>query len=226
MFFVDIWFGELPEDKQKIKKFSTILTNEESQRSRAFNTLRLSERFVLTRAILRSILSDYIQVHPQELKIMVNQYGKPSLMGHKLSFNLSHTEDLLMIAVSNLSDIGVDIERIKSRTGMLAVAERCFAKQEFEFWLQLSEAERLQMFYQIWTKKEAFVKAVGRGIALGMQECEIDIAGSGALLKIPTEYGWAADWTVRELKVIEDVCAALVTPNQLFMLTEKCFPDF
>ncbi len=106
---------------------------------------------------------------------------------------------------------------------MDGMARRCFAERELKIWQPLPEPQRQETFYRLWTKKEAFVKAIGRGIALGLHRCELEPQKDGQLIAIPEEYGVANDWKITEIPVIADFCAALVTPNLEFELRQRFF---
>lgn len=178
----------------------------------------MRDRYIATRGLLRQTLAVYLPTDPASLSFAIGPYGKPELVGGGLHFNLSHSADTLLIAVANFADIGIDIEQIKSRSSLLELARRCFSGYELKAWQALPDDQQLESFYRVWTKKEAFVKAVGRGIALGVEQCEVDLQQGGKLLAVPAEYGVAGDWAINELPVDEGACAALVTANCEFSL--------
>jgi 4'-phosphopantetheinyl transferase len=220
--FVDIHLGKLPADEAKLHQFCNWLDAGERSRAAAFKNPLLHCRFVAVRGLLRCTLADYLQTDPASLRFTGNAHGKPALLDQPLFFNLSHTGDYLLIAVSDQPQIGVDIEQIRSRPGLADIAQRCFSTQELNHWQSLPENQRLALFYRLWTKKEAFVKAVGRGLALGLEHCALAIPDAHSFASLPAEYGTAADWQVHELAVDENqhpnLCGALVLPNAAFKL--------
>ncbi|MDD4914728.1 MAG: 4'-phosphopantetheinyl transferase superfamily protein [Methylococcales bacterium] len=222
MHFVDIRLSKLPADEKTIQQLAAFLDSEERLRAQDFKTLLLRDRYIAVRGMLRNTLGHYLAADPAGLRFNRNPHGKPELIGQPLHFNLSHSGDWLAIAVSDLARIGVDIERVRPRPGLEAIAERCFSRQEFAIWQSLPEPRRQQLFYQLWTKKEAFVKAVGRGLALGMEQCELDMPTGLEFASVPAECGAADDWQVRELSpdqaLFPDLCGALVAPADTFCL--------
>lgn len=136
------------------------------------------QRFVATRVVLKSILGRYLRVSPAALAFDQGEHGKPRLAGTEpdrgLVFNVSHTENQLAIALAFDARLGVDIEFWRPLHDFSAVASRCFAPTELVHWNCLPESERLPAFFRLWTLKEAFCKAVGRGLALGLQHCVFD----------------------------------------------------
>lgn len=221
--FVDIWRGCLSIEADIIAEKMDALSESEKQKADNFKLPIMRRRYIAVRYLLRKILAAYLQTEPRALQFQADAYGKPFLVCGSLHFNISHTADLLMVAVANFADIGIDVEAIKPRGNLDGLAARCFAETEYQAWRQLPEAQQEAVFYRLWTKKEAFVKAVGRGIALGLDKCEVELAPDGQLISVPAEFGAASAWRVTELPISADSAAALVTPNCRFTLRHTCF---
>ena len=221
--FVDVWQADLNQDAICLSKLTAVLNDRERQRADTFQQPPLRNRYIAVRAITRHVLASYLFAQPADLQFTLGEHGKPALISDSLHFNISHTDHLLLIAVGDLPDIGVDIELIKTRSNMDGMAKRCFAESEFHFWQLLPEPLSQETFYRLWTKKEAFVKATGRGIALGLNRCEVEPQIAGQLISIPGEYGMASDWKITELPMVAGISAALVTPNSEFALGHKTF---
>lgn len=222
-YFVDVWQADLNQAAKCLFSLTVVLNDQEKQRAGTFLQPLLRGRYMAVRAITRHVLASYLSTQPADLHFTLGEHGKPALISDSLYFNISHTEHLLLIAVGNLPDIGVDIELIKTRSNMDGMARRCFAERELKIWQPLPEPQRQETFYRLWTKKEAFVKAIGRGIALGLHRCELEPQKDGQLIAIPEEYGVANDWKVTEIPFIAGISAALVTPNFEFELNYKTF---
>ena len=221
--FVDVWQGRLPSDPETTACLLTMLSEPERQKAESFRIPVMRDRYIAVRALLRQTLAGYLQIPANSLVFKTGAHGKPYLACGSLHFNLSHTADRLMIAVADFADIGIDIEIIKPRSSLDSLAARCFSSRELHAWQQFQPEQRPAAFYRLWTKKEAFVKAVGRGIALGLEQCEVDLQPGGQLQAIPAECGVAADWLVTELSIDSLVCAALVTRHCKFSLRSLGF---
>lgn len=217
-YFVDVWSGHLALGAEELLGLAGVMNDSERQKAQTFRLPLMHDRYVAVRGLLRQTLAGYLQVDPASLQFETGEYGKPCLACGSLYFNISHTGDFLLIAVADFPDIGVDIETVKPRGSLDGLARRCFSDCEFDRWQRLPEEQQLQTFYRLWTKKEAFVKAVGRGIALGLEHCEVELEPGGQLLAIPAEYGPAEAWKSTELPVEANACAALVAPNCGFAL--------
>jgi 4'-phosphopantetheinyl transferase len=219
--FVDIWQGNLAEHAGRLHALMALLSDTELAKAQTLQTEQAKMHYIVSRGLLRTTLAGYLHCGPRELEFSIGEHGKPTLLGHDLAFNLSHSQDSLLLAVSNLQTVGVDVETIKPRKSLQGIAQRCFSAGEFKHWQQLPSAEQTGQFFRLWTIKEAFVKAVGRGIALGLDHCEVDIGSHRGFSAVPDEYGPAATWLVTELNLGEQVAAALVTANCHYQL--RCF---
>ena len=220
MHFIDIWLGNLALDEKDLGKLHNLLDKHEQQRASTFTLKVMRDRYVATHGLLRTILANYLNTNPAGLQFTVGEYGKPSLSTQQLYFNLSHTADRLAIVASDLEQIGIDIEQIKPRSSLIQLAERCFSTNELAVWRSLPEHEQQPAFYQLWTQKEAFVKAIGRGIALGLDQCEIDVS-TAQFAKLPSEYGLPQDWRIIQLQLEMGFCGAVVAPNVEFPIKQS-----
>lgn len=209
--FVDVWHGCLLQSREDIDGLSVLMSEQEKLKADTFKHCDMRRRYVAVRATLRRVLAGYLSSDPAALEFNVSEHGKPYLVCGSIHFNLSHTANHLLIAVANFPDIGIDIEEIKSRVNFDGLAARCFSTRELQTWRRLSLDEQQQTFYRLWVKKEAFVKAVGRGLALGLDQCEVELAADGQLLVIPSAYGVATDWLMTEMAIDSAVQAALAT---------------
>ncbi len=219
--FVDIWHGNiLPNDNRwdilSEHEYWIFLNDEERQRALKFARLDLQKKFVKTRGVLRQILASYLDLKPQKIIIKTAKYGKPYLTNGTLNFNLSHTGNQFVIAVSNTGDVGIDIEHYKDRKSISGLVKKCFSKVERDYWNDLSEQQKNIMFYRFWVRKESFVKAVGRGIALGLDQCIINPEEQDYFLEIPSEYGQASSWRIIDIPIDDNSPCAVVIKNKPF----------
>jgi 4'-phosphopantetheinyl transferase len=141
---------------------------DEQERSRAarlaFEADR--QRFVAAHAILRHILSRYLCCAPEEVRYSYGPQGKPALAcGGGLEFNMSHSGDLALYAVAGGLPVGVDVERVRPDVARELTAARFFTPAETDAILSLPESERARAFFTVWTRKEACLKATGRGLS-------------------------------------------------------------
>ncbi|WP_287018042.1 4'-phosphopantetheinyl transferase superfamily protein [Cycloclasticus sp.] len=162
------------------------------------------------RVQLKRLLSCYLGISPVELQFDTTEFGKPYLKNQTLSFNVSHSGSQALVAMTLEEDIGVDLEHWRYLDNLEGLVKRNFSSSEQAQWGNISAAQREETFFNIWTCKEAFIKATGRGLGMGVSRCGFSLTPPNRLLECPVEYGSAADWSCVSLKVGEKVSASLM----------------
>jgi 4'-phosphopantetheinyl transferase len=161
---------------QLIDKCRTLLPSHEIHRSERFFFERDRHQFLFSHAFLRFVLSEYADVAPVEWRFVHNEYGKPRLTGgfQSLCFNMTHTAGLVACAVSLDHHVGVDAEYIE-RTIDLDIAGTAFSSNEIEYLEQTPLAMKREVFFEIWTVKEAYIKARGQGLTIPLKSFAVQL---------------------------------------------------
>lgn len=182
---VDIWIVDLSVAEQTLQRAQTVLSEDELQRSRRFRFPVDCRRFVMARANLRRILASYLHVAAQTLVFDYSEYGKPTLSRpqSQMRFNVSRSGERALIACTQGREVGVDIEKERQDIEIDDLAKRFFTAPENAKLQAFPLPDRYQAFLRCWTCKEAFVKAVGRGLSLGLDKFDVSLGigepGSG-----------------------------------------------
>jgi len=144
------------------------LTSDERNRSARLRFERDRRRFVVAHGALRTLLGRYLRVPPGAVRFVYNRFGKPDVSPElgRLKFSLSHSADLALIAIAEDGEVGVDVESIREQTDWAAIARCFFSAAEVDELNRLPSPLQSQAFFSCWTKKEAYVKARGEGLAL------------------------------------------------------------
>ncbi|MEQ8822963.1 MAG: 4'-phosphopantetheinyl transferase superfamily protein [Filomicrobium sp.] len=176
MTLVEIWLYSLAAKQTEISSLAKVLSEDERARAKKFAHADHGKRFIVGRARMRQILSGAIDLPPEHLQFSVTSTGKPFLSNETPQhphFNLSHTADTAALAICNTAEVGVDIEAIRPlRDGF---ARRFFTKQEADEIDSLPEEQRLDALVRCWTRKEAYLKATGAGIAHGLASFQVSV---------------------------------------------------
>jgi 4'-phosphopantetheinyl transferase len=160
-----------------VAEYRRLLSPEECVRADRFVTADLTRRFVVCRAVLRLCLAERLGKSPAEIAFVTGPHGKPALADEdSCQFNVSHSADLALIAVSDGRTLGVDVETVTERVSRDELAGRFFSPDERAAYFALPEALRLQAFFRIWTCKEAFLKATGLGLSFPLGRFSVSVA--------------------------------------------------
>lgn len=216
---VELWHGKVTVEDANYQAYWCVLDEAEQNQARKFKNVLLRQRYVEIHGRLRKILAQRLNQSPEKINIKKTGHGKPYLPEHpELAFNLSHTADRLIIAVGWNCQLGVDIEICKQRINLSGLVDKCFAEEEAGYWSKLPETEKNREFYRFWTRKEAFVKATGHGIALGLNHCVINPVNPTEFLRVPDICGQASEWHVLDIDLQEGIYSALAADKQFSVI--------
>ena len=178
---IHLWFA-FPEeirDEALLTEYLEFLTPEEKARQKRFYFERHRHQYLITRAMVRTILSRYAHPAPQEWRFGTNPYGRPEIELPREfpfpNFNLSHTEGIIACALVWGDDIGVDIENTKRREINPAVADRFFSPDEVRCLNDLPPSRKKRRFFEFWTLKEAYIKARGMGLSIPLDRFSFQV---------------------------------------------------
>lgn len=210
----DLYIINLKEISLRWQNRKYLLAQDEIKRLETFATQELQKNFLLTHIVLRLILAKYVTQPPSKLAFTYNTYGKPSLAHSAWQFNISHSKDYLVIAVTEHDAIGVDIEYCHRVTDFLEIANRFFTPKEIAA-IQ-NAADPLLLFFHIWTQKEAFLKAIGKGISFGLEQFEVSTHLHAAYVQNIRDPAYTnCAWESRCLTYISDYRIIITQENQL-----------
>ncbi len=163
--------------------YHALMSRDEQARNRRFRRGPLRDANTITRALLRCVLSEYGDYPPERWEFATREHGRPFIASPEanLHFNLSHTIEWIACAVARMPVIGIDIERCSRNVAVPRLAERFFSTGEYHDVLARSGEDRRHRFFEYWTLKEAYIKARGEGITLGLDSFSFRISDSGAI---------------------------------------------
>ncbi len=221
---VDVWRVRLSSTTPN----EASLSAEERRRAARFHFDADRDRYIVAHASLRDILSRYLQCEPRELKFSTNEYGKPSLnrsndfsRGFRqttevvttkdIEFNLSHSSDFALIAVTRGCKVGVDVEQIRADIELENLARRNFSPREVSELTALPPEQRTLGFFHCWTRKEAYIKAQGLGLSLPLDSFDVSLAPNEQVVLRATrpDANESARWSLHSLDVESNYAAAL-----------------
>ncbi|HVF39864.1 MAG TPA: 4'-phosphopantetheinyl transferase superfamily protein [Gemmatimonadaceae bacterium] len=201
---VDVWHGRLDLDEKEMAGMIEFLSSPEQQRIGGLLEERAVRQYVVSRAMQRQILASYAGGSPADIRFGVVAMGKPTLAHpnkNGLTFNTTHSGSLVVIAVTEKRNIGVDMEKLRPIPKALQLAKRFFSDAEFRMLEATSEADRDRAFLEVWTRREGTAKARGDSVWRGLASWK-----NGEMENSPRQ----SLFTVRPLDVGQDFVGVVV----------------
>jgi 4'-phosphopantetheinyl transferase len=229
---VHIWRTSLNQGKWAVRASLDILSHDERRRADKFYFERDREHFIVGRGVLKKILSRYLEVSPERISFAYNQYGKPALSAEAgdqhLRFNVSHSHGLALYAFARGREVGIDIEFAREDFASLEIAGHFFSPQEVATLRALPASELTRAFFNCWTRKEAFIKALGEGLShpLDTFAVSLKLGAPASLLSVDGLPQEAARWSLMELFPGEGYVAALAVEGEMPVLRYTQWDEF
>ena len=217
---VHVWRASLDQREASRRKLSELLSEDERLRAGRFHFTKDRDRFVVGRGCLRAIVSRYVAAPPDLLRLSYNRYGKPALEtpgNGMLRFNVSHSHDIALYAVTMARDVGVDVEFVNQKFASAEIAERFFSPREVAALHALPHALQVLAFFDCWTRKEAYLKARGEGLSRPLHTFSVSFEPGkpAALLNSDEDPQPARYWSLAELQPGEGYRAALAVQGEI-----------
>ncbi|OGT45838.1 MAG: hypothetical protein A3E83_00480 [Gammaproteobacteria bacterium RIFCSPHIGHO2_12_FULL_41_20] len=216
---IHVWSTILNIHPVQEQQYLTLLSKDEITRANHFYFQTHKQRFIAAHGILRKLLSLYLNIKPQEVQFSYNQYGKPFLpaTNHSiLQFNLAHSHEMAVFAFTKHHAIGIDIEKIEQKNH-LTLAKRFFSDEEYQYLSQLPHSEHTHCFYTIWARKEALIKAIGKGLSISLSSFSTVSIDTPKIL-IENQL-----WHVQDIPIHSNYAAAIAMPEKPYKIIYQPF---
>jgi 4'-phosphopantetheinyl transferase len=215
---VHLWTVRLEASERQFKECLSSLPADESARALRFHFDEHRRAFVFSHAVLRAFLASLTATRPEHVTLSYGPKGKPALQdaARPVSFNMSHSSGLAVYAFTIGCELGVDVEQIRPVPEMEDIAARFFCPEELEDLMALSQPERPHGFFNCWTRKEAYIKAVGDGLSLPLESFRVALRPSAPaqLLRLGASVEAARGWMLHDFTPVQDYTGALAYRGQ------------
>src|SRR5438128_5817648 len=226
---VHSWCASLDVPPETSARLYATLTPDERTRSARFRFERDQQRFIVAHGVLRDLLGRYLQTQPDRISFVYNAFGKPDLspeFGTRLKFNLSHSAGLALIAIATASDVGVDVEYIRAQSDYADIARHFFSAAECDYLIAVPSQLYPEAFFSCWTKKEAYVKACGEGLAIPLNSFSVPLTTDPALTPVDLRVGSthivpARRWSLYTLRPAAGYAGALAIEGSGWRLSQR-----
>lgn len=214
---VHLWCANLALSASKIEQLTSLLSPDELARANKFRFPRHRKRFIAARGVLRRLLGSYISKNPQSLKFTYRDRGKPQLKEDlSLQFNLSHSQEYALFGFTLERLIGVDLEYQREMPDALKIAQRFFSPREYQLLEQVPKEQQPQLFFQLWTAKEAYLKAIGTGLSGSLAAVEIAFDQSQSpYLAVPPGEEQTPPWSLHSCSPATNYLGAIAINGQI-----------
>ena len=217
---VHVWRANLDLPTTEIERLAAFLSTDEIARANKFHFLEHKRRFIVARGILRQLLGNYLQISPNKIEFEYSDRGKPRLaasMGNSsIQFNVSHSLEYALYGFTNNHLIGIDLEFLREMKDATELAKRFFTNQEFQLIANLTYEEQQKAFFQLWTAKEAYLKAIGTGLSDSLTEIELTFNGRNPRLQaIKGDISNAGKWSMYHFAPAADYVSTIIVNTQI-----------
>lgn len=210
---VGLWWENVDDQVGLILRFWDTLPEDERKRAERLRIDRHRRRFIVQRGRLREILAEYLNLAPEKIGFQKGPGGKPAIAGenHSVRFNLSHSGGHALYAVAWEREVGVDVEVFRPKPKAEALVNRFFSPNEKAAFQKLHAHEKPAAFFAGWTRKEAYVKALGKGLRFPLDQFDVSMkpGDQNALLRVEGMPEEGKRWSLRDIDLGPDFRAAL-----------------
>ncbi len=205
-----MWRISLDQPFETLQRFRQILEPDELNRASRFHFEKHRQHFIVARGFLRAVIGRYLEMQPEALRFSYGAYGKPGLASeHVLRFNLSHSHEVALLAVALDAELGVDVEHIRADFASEEIARRFFSRAEVEVFNALRKEEQVAAFFRCWTRKEAYIKAIGKGLSQALDAFDVTLAPDVQPALLRAEDDDVSRWWLSNVDVGEGYAGAL-----------------
>ncbi|UCG11946.1 MAG: 4'-phosphopantetheinyl transferase superfamily protein, partial [Deltaproteobacteria bacterium] len=221
---VHVWCESLRQSSSSRQRLIQTLSPEERMRAERFCFDQHRREFIVRRGVLREMLGRYLDLEPNQMQFNYGPKGKPILAGDHgrgpLGFNLSHSCGLALYVVSREGRIGVDLEHIRLIAEMQQIVTQHFSALENKVFQALPTTKKQEAFFSGWTRKEAFVKAIGDGLSMSLDTFDVSMVpgGSARVMNIRGDSKSASRWLIRDLRPAPGFVGALAMEGESLRL--------
>lgn len=222
---VHIWTLDTSVYSQILSNQS-VLSKDESARANKFRFDEDRNTYIVGRIVLRTLLGNYLGKEPSEIDFIYNEQGKPNVINSTgINFNLSNSKSSVAIGICKDSLIGIDIEYNKRPIEIDEIAPKFFSKNEVDQLIVLPSNMQLDAFYNCWTRKEAFIKALGGGLTVPLDQFEVSLLSKEkpSLIGIEWDQDRTQNWKMHSFNKGNDYTGAIIVENSSSTFKEMVF---
>ena len=215
---VHLWFVDKKNHKDRLTSYWSILNELEKEKATKYRFEKDRDCSIIARGVIRMLLGNYLKIHPKDVKLKLGEFGKPFLNElSDIQFNVSHSANAIVLTFVKKDKIGVDIEHTKRNIEVNTIAKQFFSKEEITALFSLDEKYQKQAFFNCWTRKEAFIKALGSGLSFPLDQfvVSLDTIKNAQLLATKWDDKEKEKWFLKSFEAVKDYIGALSVKGKI-----------
>ncbi|GMW02595.1 MAG: hypothetical protein AMXMBFR84_37310 [Candidatus Hydrogenedentota bacterium] len=216
-----VWSAAIPLEGPALEQAFSVLSREERERAGRFKQEGDGPRYISCRGTLRRLLAAYQGRGPADLQFECNEFGKPYLVGGGIHFNVAHCRGMALFAFARDREVGVDVEPLSRKVEARRVANRYFSPGEIAQLASVPDAEYPRAFLNGWTRKEAYIKAVGKGLRIPLDSFEVSLGNPARIQLIAGSKAKADEWTLHNLEPGSEHIGAVAALGEWTLLSYR-----
>lgn len=215
---IAVWKVEIPKHLSQEKELFSLLSSSEQERARRFISPILTSRYTISQAALRLVLAQYAKQKPDKISFSYGPYKKPYLQDNPLQiqFNVTHSNDFALIAISEGHEVGIDIEKLNPKTLQSNIAHSILSTDELNKFMAIPGEVKLEAFFAAWTHKESLLKLIGTGLYKEMKELNVPLRPIEEPCAVFLE---GSRIFLQSFYVTSDYLASVASPKSIFKLS-------
>ena len=222
---IDVWLCDLKQLSGEINNFYSIPSEAERERAGKLKVEDKRQQYIISRGALRQRLSLLTNIKPEDFMFKILEHGKPVLANNHqcadITFNVSHSNDLALIAISQKHHLGIDIEKINHESKHDQLITRFFSNAEQTEFQSIAKTNKARAFCACWTRKEAFIKAIGDGVSYGLDKFDVTVDPENNTPEIYLHNPSGDTWSAVNLPINDEYMACLVSDRD--SLSVRCW---
>ena len=214
---IHVIFSRLAAEKDFLDQLRQVLSPDEKERARLFRFDEHRNSFIVSRGLLRIILGNCVGTESSAIRFVYGSRGKPSTPNsRRIRFNLSHSGDFVVYALAKGQELGVDVEHIRPVENMEEIARHFFSADEFRELWTVPHDRRTKAFFDCWTRKEAFIKAIGHGLSYPLNRFQVTLLPDepAGFVSINGRPGSETQWSLHDVSPTKEYAASLVVEHR------------
>jgi 4'-phosphopantetheinyl transferase len=225
---IDIWKLNLNRESSEVGRAFRRLSQAEKGKADRFRFKKDRDHYVVARGDLRRIMGGYLDIEPDRVRFSYNKYGKPFLGNGNASilFNVSHSRDIALVAVTSGNEVGIDIEFVDDSIDVLTTAKGVFSQADTSLLEKLPPDLRTRAFFRGWTRKEAYLKALGEGFSQESRQFPVSIfLDEQKIVFTTSEVDRSRNWSLISLPFGQNYSSALVMEGEIDATRNRRLPE-